>query len=99
MAASPQWKVYRNKEYIGCCKHAEDAAALVALGGGIVKHGHSMIVWREREESFLAGESYDGAAKVMMARVRKAHISAIVRTRGAETALRLGATAEEIAAA
>lgn len=99
MAATPEWKVYRNKEYIGCCKYAEDAAALVSLGGGVVKHGHSLTVWVEGQEAFNAGESYDGAAKIMFARVRKNHVAAIVRTRGADVALRWGATAEEISAA
>jgi hypothetical protein len=99
MAASPEWKVYRNKEYIGCCKYAEDAAALVALGGGVIKHGHSMVVWIEGQEDFSAGESYDGAARVMDGRVRKAVIAHMVKVNGAEYAMRCGATAEEVAAA
>jgi hypothetical protein len=74
MAASPQWKVYRNKEYIGCCKYAEDAAALVSLAGGVIKHGHSLTVWTEGHEAFAAGESYDGAATVMHTRVRQNHV-------------------------
>jgi hypothetical protein len=98
MAASPQWKVYRNKEYIGCCKYAEDAAALVSLAGGVIKHGHSLTVWTEGHEAFAAGESYDGAATVMHTRVRQNHVAAIVRSRGAAIALQWGATAEEVAA-
>ena len=99
MAASPEWKVYRNKEYIGCCRYADDAAALVSLGGGVIKHGHSMIVWTEGAEGFSAGESYDGAARIMEARVRKAVIAHMVKVNGAEYAMRCGATAEEVAAA
>ena len=99
MAASPEWKVYRNKEYIGCCKYAEDAAALVSLGGGIVKHGHSMVVWSEGQEQFSAGESYDGAARIMESRVRRAMIAHMVKVNGPEYAMRCGATADEIAAA
>ncbi|MES2814483.1 MAG: hypothetical protein V4720_06275 [Pseudomonadota bacterium] len=72
MAASPQWKIYRNKEYIGCCKYAEDAAALVAMAGGLVKHGHSLVVWTEGQEDFSAGESYDGAGAIMQDRVDSA---------------------------
>ncbi len=98
MAQSPEWKVYRNKEYIGCCRYAEDAAALVALGGGVVKHGHSVLVWTEGAEQFSAGESYDGAAAIMIARLRKHNIATAVRLRGVEYAMRIGATAEEIAA-
>lgn len=65
MAATPKWKVYRNGEYVAACKYAEDAAALVAVSGGVVKHGHSLVVWREGEEDFAAGESYDAAAELM----------------------------------
>lgn len=75
MAASPKWKVYRNGEYVASCAYAEDAAALVALGwsGGIVKYGHSRVVWTEGKELFPAGESYDRAAQVMHERVENHH--------------------------
>lgn len=71
MAAAPEWKVYRNGEYIAACKHAEDAAILVSAAGGDVRHGHRTadIVWREGAEEFSAAESYDGAASIMVARV------------------------------
>lgn len=73
MAGAPEWKVYRDGEYIAACKHAEDAAALVALSGGDVRHGHRKadIVWREGAEAFSAGESYDGAARIMVQRVEE----------------------------
>ena len=68
MAGSPPWKVYRDNEYVASCKYAEDAAALVSASGGAVKYGHSLVVWREGQEEFSAGESYDSAAEVMHAR-------------------------------
>lgn len=82
MASSPQWKVYRNGEYIGCCKYGEDAAALVAVAGGVVKHGHSLVVWKEGEEAFSAGESYDGAAEVMEKRRYESYRAAYERVHG-----------------
>lgn len=69
MAATPPWKVYRDGEYVAACKYAEDAAALVAMSGGIIEHGHSLVVWREGEEDFSAGESYDEAAELMFKRL------------------------------
>lgn len=99
MAASPEWKVYRGKEYIGCCKYPDDAAALVSLGGGIVKHGHSLVVWTEGSEEFSAGESYDGAARIMLARLRQQSIRNMVRSYGKARALEWGATQEEVDAA
>lgn len=74
MAQSPQWKVYRDKEYIGCCKYPEDAAALVSVSGGEIKYGHSLVVWREGSEQFSAAESYDGAADIMQSRRIEANI-------------------------
>ncbi|HET7413417.1 MAG TPA: hypothetical protein VFJ18_12235 [Pararhizobium sp.] len=68
MAATPQWKVYRAGEYVAACKYAEDAACLVSMSGGVVKHGHNLIVWREGSEEFSAGESYDRAARIMKSR-------------------------------
>lgn len=83
MAAAPQWKVYHNGEYVAACKYREDAAALVAIfSGGIVKHGHSLIVWREGYEAFSAGESYDRAGDVMEQRRYAAFVKAYVKTHG-----------------
>lgn len=96
MASSPEWKIYRNGNYVACCKHAEDAAALVSLSGGIVKNGHTLIVWKEGAEAFSAGESYDGAAEIMHSRLRSANIKAVVKHRGVAVAIEWGATAEEI---
>ncbi len=72
MAEAPPWKVYRGGKYVAACKHAEDAACLVALSGGEVRHGHKLVVWREGKEEFPAGESYDRAAAVMFERERLA---------------------------
>lgn len=74
MAATPEWKVYRDGQYVAACKHAEDAAVLVAASGGVVKHGHSVVVWQEGKEEFGAGDSYDRAAYVMERR-RYAHFA------------------------
>lgn len=73
MAASPQFKVYRDGEYVAACKYAEDAAMLVAGATGVVKHGHRLVVWREGSEEFGAGASYDEAAAIMCARVDAAY--------------------------
>ena len=82
MAGSPQWKVYRDGEYVAACKYAEDAAAMVSVSGGVVKHGHSLIVWREGSEKYSAGESYDGAARVMEQRRYDAYAAAYQKAHG-----------------
>ena len=74
MAASPDFKVYFEKEYIAACKHVEDAAALVAFRGkgATIRHGHkvSSIVWTEGSESQPAGESYDHVVEVVQQRIQ-----------------------------
>ena len=51
-------------------KHAEVAAAIVALLGGVIKYGSSrIIVWREGSETVSASESYDEAAEIMWSRI------------------------------
>ena len=79
MAQSPQFKVYRAGKYIAACKHAEDAAALVSLAGGVIKYGHSLLIWNEGAEKISAGESYDGAANIMHARIRDAHTKSMLK--------------------
>lgn len=76
MASSPKFKVYRGGEYVAACKHAEDAAALVAVSGGEVRYGHgaSSVVWREGEDGH-AGDSYDGAAAKMQERIDARSVS------------------------
>lgn len=73
MAGSPEWKVFRNGEYVACTKYAEDAAALASIfgNGAEVRHGHGKKdrVWYDGTEEFSAGESYDGAARIMIERV------------------------------
>lgn len=82
MASTPEWKVYRDGEYIAACKYAEDAALLVSAAGGVVKHGHSLVVWTEGCEEFSAGESYDSAASTMHSRRKAAGRAAFERTYG-----------------
>lgn len=67
MAGSPDWKVYRDGEYVAAFKYAEDAAAFVSITGGNVREGHraARTVWREGAEKFSAAESYDAAAEIM----------------------------------
>lgn len=62
---SPPFKVYRDGKYVASLKHAEDAAAVVAMGGGVVKFEHKTVVWDEGSEAFPAGDSYDSAAAIM----------------------------------
>lgn len=72
MAGSPKFKIYRDGKYIGCTKHAEDAAALVAVSNsGTIKYDHAMILWQEGKEEIEAGESYDRAAEIMHRRLRR----------------------------
>lgn len=73
MGKSPQWKVYSVvREYVAATRYPEDAAALASVNGRgtEVRYGHKMVVWREGSEDFSAGESYDRAAEVMVARSR-----------------------------
>ena len=74
MAASPDFKVYRDGEYVASCKYAEDAAALVANGGS-VKWQHRRTIWNDTEENReIAADSYDLAASIMHDALRGAGI-------------------------
>jgi hypothetical protein len=81
MAQSPQFKVYRGKEYVAAFKYAEDAAAFVAvLGeGAMIRHGHRLVLWHEGHEEFSAWESYDRAAEIMFGRIRAENIAGLRR--------------------
>jgi hypothetical protein len=70
-SGSPQWKVYTQEgEYVAAMKYPSDAAMVIAgLGGGTVRHQHRRVVWDEATALFPAGESYDRAAEVMLARL------------------------------
>lgn len=73
MSGSPSLKIFNPQgEYIGCVKHYEDAACLVASygDGAEVRYGHNKrrLLWREGAEEFSAGESYDRAGAVMRKR-------------------------------
>ncbi len=82
MAGSPDWKVYREKEYVAAFKYAEDAAAFVGCMSGEVRYGHNIVVWREGCESFPAGQSYDQAARIMEQRRIDAFITRIKKQHG-----------------
>ncbi len=74
MASAPQLKIYtRHKEYVGCVKYAEDAAAVVGLygDGATIRDGHRVkdIVWTEGVEEQLASESVDFVAEVVYRRI------------------------------
>lgn len=75
MAGSPRFKAFTpSDEYTACFKHLEDAAAFVAyLGeGATIRDGHSkkLTLWTEGSEEFSANESFDGAAEVMLKRIK-----------------------------
>jgi len=83
MAQSPKYKVYKGKEYIGCVKYAEDAAALVALQDcGSVRLGHAYVLWTEGADG-NAGDSYDAAAELIHQREREANEKAFAKVYGA----------------
>ena len=76
MAGTPVLKIFNAAgEYVGCLKHAEDAACICASygAGASIRYGHSKkdTLWSEGAESFSAGESYDRAAKVINERVER----------------------------
>ena len=61
---------------LGALKYPSDAAALVGIrGSGTVRNGHPKknTVWHEGHEEFSAGESYDGAAAIMIRRMDEAN--------------------------
>lgn len=74
MSATPALKIYNSiGVYIAACKHAEDAAAVVAMNGdgATIRDGHSTrdIVWREGSEAKPASESYDFVANIIAERI------------------------------
>lgn len=84
MAGSPKFKLYCDKEYVGCLKYGEDAAAMVSIlgNGAVVKYDHALIVWTEGAEEFSAGESCYRAAAVMEERRRKNAEAAYIKAYG-----------------
>ena len=70
------FKVYRRSSgpMVAAVTHAEDAAALVGIGSGIVKHG-GRIVFRQGQEigneldAVDAADSWDEAACLMYSRI------------------------------
>ena len=73
MASAPKYKVFNpSGEYVASCKHAEDAAAVVALygDGAQIRTSHSKrdTVWVEGEESDSAANSVDFVALMVALR-------------------------------
>ena len=70
MGQSPRWKIYTDGgAYIGCLKHVEDCARVVAgMDGYTVRDGHKQIVWTEGYEDQWASESADHVAEVVLSR-------------------------------
>ena len=67
MAASPPWKVFNpSGEYVASCKHAEDAAAIVAAygDGAKISYRRDFTAWHEGKEEGAASESYDIVRRV-----------------------------------
>jgi hypothetical protein len=77
MAASPKYKVYNPAgEYVACCKHAEDAACLVALYGigASIRLGHAKVLTLYCEDDqLLASQSYDEVAERVHAKEHELH--------------------------
>ncbi len=74
MAETPPWKVFNpSGVYIASCKHAEDAAAIVASygDGAAIWYRRDFNVWTEGSEAVGAGESYDAVAKTCHRRMRR----------------------------
>lgn len=73
MAATPRFSVYTpSGEYIGTCKYAEDAGALISVQGPgatiRTSHRHRDIVWTEGNDG-LARNGCDVVAKTISERI------------------------------
>ena len=71
MAATPAFKVYVRGEYIASCKHAEDAAVVLAANGdpgGMIRYAHGLVLWREGRDG-SAADSYDDVARLVHRRI------------------------------
>lgn len=82
MPKTPRFKIYRDSEYVGSAKYAEDAAALIAVSGcGEIRDGwHGRrVLWREGREEFSASDSYDMVARVVARRIREHHMAYLRR--------------------
>ena len=68
---SPYLKVYNSLGvYVASCKHAEDAAAIVAAygEGATIRANHKRVLWLEGKEKDTAGNSYDIVAETVYSR-------------------------------
>ncbi len=72
MASSPKFKLYTaGNVYLGCLKHLEDCAAVIANQvGGTIRCGHTKksTIWTEGVDG-RAGDSYDEVARIGYERV------------------------------
>lgn len=76
MAGSPVFKVYSSEGlYIAACKHAEDAAAIIAMRGegATIRYQHGKVLWKEGSEVQPAGESYDLVSDTVNGRLQAHH--------------------------
>lgn len=73
MARSLDFKIYDSDGiYQASCRHATDAAAVVAIqgDGATVRFRHRKRIWTEGENADgYAGDSYDEAAELMLSRM------------------------------
>jgi hypothetical protein len=71
MAGSPPFKVHDSEgRYVASARDVTLAAVVVAfLGDGARVKYHGRIIWTEGSESEPAGDSFDGAAELMSARI------------------------------
>lgn len=72
MASIHNWHIFNDQgEHVATCKYAEDAAAFVSItgNGATVKSVYDEVLWTEGKENHSAGESYDGTASILHARL------------------------------
>lgn len=85
MSDKKEWKVYQGKEMVAATVFAEDAAALVGMGGERTVKFRGRIVFRgpiDEESGVDASDSWDGAAAVMWERAREHQAERLRRLRG-----------------
>ena len=64
------WKCLDRGDLIASTHSPVTAAAIAGMtGNGVVKFD-GRIVWREGKETLMGGDSWDGAAEIMLDRVR-----------------------------
>ena len=75
------WKCFERGEFIASTQSPVTAAAVAGMtGDGVVKF-NGRIVWREGKEALIAGDSWDGAAEIMLERARAHQLERLNRYR------------------